>query len=402
LNGYMSHLRIAFLTTEFISEPYFAGGLANYLVRTALSLLQFDCIPVIFVKSDRDEQVTFRGITVFRVRPIAPWWIKIADILSFKKLSWPLTMVSASRALWQRVEDEHAKIPFDIVQASSYNFTNLYTGKHIPSVVRLSSFEPLWRKAYKKPITVAQFLFERLEKRAIKKAVAVYGPSSAIAEHVSKRLNLPVSVIEPPFEVDAHAYDNTLYAERLQDKKYLLFYGAIGLLKGCRVIADILTPLLSAHKDLYFVFIGRTEKIGKESFNDYIKYNSPTVLNRILVLPPVTHEQLFPVIKNAQAVVLPSVIDNLPNTCIESMALGQIVVGTRGASFEQLITDGISGFLSEPDNAESLLDAIQKTIRLPDGQRNEMAQNARNRIKEMAPEKAARKLLDLYLKVIDG
>ncbi len=46
---------------------------------------------------------------------------------------------------------------------------------------------------------------------------------------------------------------------------------------------------------------------------------------------------------------LPSRIDNLTNTCIESMALGKVVIGTQGAIFEQLIEDGVNCFLCRID-----------------------------------------------------
>src|ERR1051326_7456438 len=47
------------------------------------------------------------------------------------------------------------------------------------------------------------------------------------------------------------------------------------------------------------------------------------------------------------SVVLPSLIDNLPNSCLEAMGLGRVVIGTKGTSFEELITDEANGFLIE-------------------------------------------------------
>ena len=42
---------------------------------------------------------------------------------------------------------------------------------------------------------------------------------------------------------------------------------------------------------------------------------------------------------------LPSKVDNLPNTCLEAMALKRVVIGSRtAASFDQLISDGVNGF----------------------------------------------------------
>ena len=52
-------MRIALVTTEFITEPVFDGGLANYLHRLALSLKLFGHTPVIFVTADHHETFLF-------------------------------------------------------------------------------------------------------------------------------------------------------------------------------------------------------------------------------------------------------------------------------------------------------------------------------------------------------
>ena len=85
--------------------------------------------------------------------------------------------------------------------------------------------------------------------------------------------------------------------------------------------------------------------------------------NRVILIPPTSvKEQVYDVVSKAELIVLPSRVDNLPNTCIEAMSLGKIVVGTRGASFEQLIQDGYNGWLAEIDNPVSLLEKIDRAM----------------------------------------
>ena len=57
-------------------------------------------------------------------------------------------------------------------------------------------------------------------------------------------------------------------------------------------------------------------------------------------------------------VVLPSLIDNFPNACLEAMGLGKVVIGTVGTSFDELISEGTTGFLVSPNNPEALADKI--------------------------------------------
>ena len=120
----------------------------------------------------------------------------------------------------------------------------------------------------------------------------------------------------------------------------------------------------------------------------------------MLYLGRLTHQELYPVIKNSQAVVLPSRVDNFPNTCIEAMAQGRIVVGTQGASFEQLIEDGKSGFLCKIDDSPSLLTAIEKALALTYTKKLEMGKKAKDRIKGLSPDIAVQNLLNVYQEVI--
>jgi glycosyltransferase involved in cell wall biosynthesis len=308
--------------------------------------------------------------------------------------------MSTSRSLWKRLLSVHAQTPFDIVQAASYNSTNLYAKSAIPSIVRISSFEPLWRKAYDKPFTAAQILYEFLEARAIKKATAVYCPSKRIADHVSSHLKIPVSVIESPFIPDVREPDNTIVSQRLRDKTYLLFFGTIGLLKGCKTIADILEPLLMRHQSLFFVFAGTMENYRGRPMADCIIEHAGRAKDRVVILPPLKHNALYPVIGHAQAVILPSRVDNLPNTCLEAMNLGKIVVGTRGTSFEQLIDHEVSGFLSTPDDPDSLHATIEKVLSLPESRRNEISQKAKLRMEKCSPAVLTPVLVAFYRKSI--
>jgi len=99
-------------------------------------------------------------------------------------------------------------------------------------------------------------------------------------------------------------------------------------------------------------------------------------------------------------VVLPSRIDNLPNTCLEAMALKRIVIGSRGASFEQLIEDGKNGFLCPPDSPEELLAMIKKALELSASERRDMGDKAAKRVEKLRPETAISYLVDYYRDVI--
>ena len=51
-------MRIAFPTTEFVSEKTsFDGGLSNYLFKISKELIKMGHTPLIFVVSDKNEEI---------------------------------------------------------------------------------------------------------------------------------------------------------------------------------------------------------------------------------------------------------------------------------------------------------------------------------------------------------
>jgi glycosyltransferase involved in cell wall biosynthesis len=93
-------------------------------------------------------------------------------------------------------------------------------------------------------------------------------------------------------------------------------------------------------------------------------------------------------------------IDNTPNSCLEAMGIGKVVIGTRGASFEELITDGVNGFLvgaGEPAALAHKLIAAWEDPRLP-----EISAAAKQRMRDFAPEQTVTSLLAYYAEVANG
>lgn len=395
-------MRIALLTSEFVTEPIFWGGLGNYLFRICLALKLQGHKPVVFVIANKDETIIFRDIEVHRVRCSSPFALRLIDRLTFKKLSLPLVNVALAITISRALRTVHRKCPFDIVQVSNYRAFGLFLPREIPSVVRISSYEPLWRTAYNKPLDAAQWLIEFLEATAFKRADRLYGPSRLISEVIGSNLNLDIDVIEPPFIAEPLDFDMQPYQRHLADKRYLLFFGTIGLMKGCKTIADILEPFLLKHRDLWFVFAGPIENYHDRPMTAYIAERTQRVSDRVSVLPPLEHSALYPIIQGASGIVLPSRIDNFPNACIEAMYWGQIVVGTKGTTFEQLIDHGVSGFLCSPDNPDSLKKALEELLSLEPEERAKISANARIRIEALSPERVVRNLIAFYDRVIQS
>ena len=142
------------------------------------------------------------------------------------------------------------------------------------------------------------------------------------------------------------------------------------------------------------------EKGEKIKAHELVKKAAKEHSNRVLYVGCLVREQLYPLIQNAQVCLLPSRIENLSNACIEAMAMGRIVIGTNGASFEQLIDDGVSGFLCERDNPLSYLQAVNTALNMCEEEKQKMSEKAIERIKKLEPDAVYEKYLRYYRKVI--
>ena len=123
-------------------------------------------------------------------------------------------------------------------------------------------------------------------------------------------------------------------------------------------------------------------------------------VDRLILLENLAHAQLYPVIDGSQLVVLPSLLDNAPNSCLEAMGIGKVVIGTNGASFEELITEGVNGFLVEPNNPDALADKL--IAAWVDPKLKEISAAAKHKMCDFAPEKTVTSLLTYYSEVLNG
>lgn len=382
-------MRIGFVTNEFVTEAScFDGGLANYLYRVALALKEMGHEPVILVASDRQEILAYNHIEVHRVAVVNP--------------GFPISVfwLYQSYMLNEYIRERHCSMPFDVLQYTSYTATALYRVETIPSVVRISSYNPLLMRYYNFPFEQDIEYQNTLEMLALHHVDRVFGPSRIIADIIQEREGLPVELIESPFVYDVDRKDPKIVENELAGKRYLLFLGTLGILKGILTIAEMIQELLTTYPELYFVFVGKVTAYQGKSISEYLREKAGDAHPRILHFQPMPHAQLYPIIEQAEAVVLPSRIDNFPNTCIEAMAHGKIVIGTRETGFDQLITDGVNGFLCFKDQPEELFRTIEVVLRLPLDQKRRIEQQARQRVEALRPEKVVTQLIAFYKHVI--
>lgn len=387
-------MRIIFSATRYVSPKKATGGFPAYLYRVSQALIRMGHHPIIVALGEKQAHFFEDEIEVYLVP-------KSVVAVENEIIQVVLSDFLESYCLCKKIKEICKKEKVDLIQFTSLAATSLcYYGK-IPAVMRLSSYTKTYfstHQTYSKAKEAALSLLERL---AAGRCNAVFAPCEITARAFSKDIKRKVYVLETPFFNDVRSYDYSIYQKELVNKKYVLFFGQMYAEKGIWVIAEALYDFLKINKEHYVVFCG--EMVQKEKRNvkkEMCKY-AGEYADRIIFLSPLPHEQLYPIIQKADFVILPSIMDNFSNACIEAMYFKRVVIGTEGASFEQLITHEKSGLLCKRNDAKDLLRKMNQAAKLSAKKKDEIGERAHLRILKLHPMHTVKILLDFYTYVIN-
>ncbi|MGH9442079.1 MAG: glycosyltransferase, partial [Thermoanaerobaculia bacterium] len=232
-------LRIAFLTTEYATEPtFYDGGVAQLLGRQSRALLERGHRVEVFVIGDDEVTYEADGVIVHRVRATS----RAADFLHTQanrvfRHGWHESVhcLSVAASLRGALLRRHREAPFDLAQVTSLRAAPLLLGRGLsalPVVVQLSSDFEAVRKAYRQKPTADGRLARWLTLQACRRARNIYVPSDLVARAMAERHGMRVRVLRPTVELKKVPCDWSIYEEHGKGRDYLLFHGSIGRLKG--------------------------------------------------------------------------------------------------------------------------------------------------------------------------
>lgn len=85
-------------------------------------------------------------------------------------------------------------------------------------------------------------------------------------------------------------------------------------------------------------------------------------------------------IQEADIVLMPSVEEGIPNVVLEAMAMGTVVIATDCGGMDEVLDDGVNGFLVPTRDTRALADKIKYVMGLPEDRLNAIRLEARNTI----------------------
>jgi glycosyltransferase involved in cell wall biosynthesis len=355
-------MRFAFVTTEFPTTKPNAGGLATYVARMSRLLAEAGHEVEIFVSCPGNaESLRVHGCLVRHVPTVSGLiWRLATGVLrntGFAHIGMKRTWLSHARALAAAVEQAHAQTPFDIVHSADHRGIGLLIDKRPERllVVRCSAAMDLYMAADGRTDRSAN-VQSALEAETVYRADLAFAPSAFTARHYSAKLGRKVEVLRPPAYLEVEPAP----APGWLPQRYLLhFAGHLMRRKGTELIAEALKMALVEEPTLTMIWVGRIEFSALNALLAPLGDRA----GQVMALYPQSKPALYALIRSATGVVLPSQVDNLPNTVIESLMLGSPVIGSDSSSIEELVEPGKTGILIENGSVQALSQAMVEAWR---------------------------------------
>jgi glycosyltransferase involved in cell wall biosynthesis len=178
--------------------------------------------------------------------------------------------------------------------------------------------------------------------------------------------------------------------------KKLLFLGGWEWRKGTRYLVEAFSRVAVEDSEVTLSLVGTG--MGEEA----VKTSFPVNLHdRVHVVPRVAAQDVPGVYAEHDLFVFPSMFESMSLVVPEAMASGMPIVTTRTCGMQDIIDDGVTGFLVPPRDSEALATSMQILLNDP-LLCAKLGQAAQKKAKEITWDKIARQTLQVYERLLRG
>lgn len=342
--------RVAFVTDEFITTHKTSGGLASYLYKRALQLISEGHEVHILVRADKSEVFLLGEIYVHHIGPkLGKEMILINFITNYVSKSVGIILYELKTSFnisryFLKLNKKNAT--FNTVQIADYMFRGLFIphGEYF-RVVRSSWTRKAFMSADNEYGKMRDKVFYQLERLQLYNSECVLCPSQWLYRYYSKNESLSNLQYEKP-----RLPEIKIPIKRLGEPSFLHF-GQISYRKGSDLVLEAFEIIANEGIEGINLLIVGSDRLGLARNNR---------IPNVTFIGPLERDELVQCIYDSIAVILPSRIDNSPNTALESIALSKKIITTKDSSIDDLLEEFNSeGIVLETYDAKELANTIK-------------------------------------------
>lgn len=179
-------------------------------------------------------------------------------------------------------------------------------------------------------------------------------------------------------------------------KDYFLYFGRISVEKG---IMSLVKAFEKGNFSNQLFLVG--DGPLKNELEQYVAEHN--LKEKIIFTGFQSGSNLKKYVSEAKCVILPSEwYENGPYSILEALASGKPAIVSNYGGLPEIVTEGITGFICEPNNPDSLCECMKKMNSLSDEEYQKMSVAALEKAKdECDSEKYYKKLIDCYQNLIE-
>ena len=184
-----------------------------------------------------------------------------------------------------------------------------------------------------------------------------------------------------------------LYKEHSKGNVLIGNIGRLSEQKGMKYFIDAAGIIVKTHPDTCFIIVGD----GEEREQLHAQVEEKGLQDKVLFLG--YRKDIQNVMSQLDFVVLSSLWEGLPLTPIEAYSVGKTVIGTAVDGTQEIIRDGVDGYLVEPRNTMQLAEKMNKLIDNAEMRKNMGRQATKRYQDEFSFEKLSQRYITFYEKL---
>ncbi len=340
-------MHIGYITSEYPHPKVsHAAGIATSIKNLAIALVEKKVKVTVFVYHQNTNEIfQDHGVTIHLIK---------------KKKYSLFTWYQYRKHLQNYINKAVKQNGIKLIEAPDWTGITAFMRFKVPLVIRFHGSDAYFCKLDNRKQKFKNFVFE---KTALKSAVAYIAPTAFAGEETAKIFGLNRDKIKTiHYGLQLGQFENQ--SPSIYKENTLLYIGTIIRKKGVLELASIFNRIVEKQPTAKLKLIGSdapdlktgnnsTYKLMSDSFSEIAKKNV-TYLGKIPYSEVQTH------IKQAHVCTFPSFAETLGMVTIESMALQKPVVNTSIGWAQELIDDGVNGYLVHPKKTEDYSSKILK------------------------------------------
>lgn len=384
-------MHIGFITSHF---PFYdaksVGGIGTSIKNLSDELVKLGHIVTVFVYGQNaDEKCIENGICIIKIKNV-----------KFKGFSWLFTR----KKIQNRIKAEHEISKIDIIEVPDWEGIASFINLPFPIVIRLHGSDTYFCHLENRKV---KWINKFHEKRALQKADGHLSVSKFTADltNILFGLKSEYTIIPNGVDVEFFKREDQKTENRSNKKdKTILYFGGIIRKKGLLEIPHYFNIVNKKNPEAQLILIGKDmpdNVSGNVSTFEMMKLMfSESSKNKVVFLGSVPYQEIKKHIEKAALCVFPSYAEALPVSWLEAMAMEKPIVTSNIGWANEIILDGESGFLVDPENHYFFADRILQLLQ-DEQLSKQMGVNARARIEEkFTISKVAKENIEFYKKII--